>query len=210
MDTCQQLVRDWTGGQHPGDVANVFEIPLKILKVISSDDSSSLEVQEKAMRDGLGDRMSAKRTKLVLPDKISSEEEGTTGPTTIVEGNSNLFMRIAELEHEKADMAQQLECQLAFIKELQQQMAEMEAANMAAKQPVHHQQEQQQQLIIQQRQQQQEQRKQRRQQQQRQQQSEDDGMCPEVIIEEEEGYPFNFVVRKKKAANRNKVSAITV
>ncbi|XP_037915040.1 serum response factor homolog A-like [Hermetia illucens] len=109
-------------------------------------------------------------------------------------------------------MAQQLECQLAFIKELQQQMAEMKTANMAAKQLVHHQQEQQQQLIIQQRQQQQEQRKQQRQQQQQQQQqqqSEDDGICPEVIIEEEEGDPFNFVVRKKKAANRNKVSAIT-
>ncbi|XP_037906260.1 serum response factor homolog A-like [Hermetia illucens] len=106
-------------------------------------------------------------------------------------------------------MAQQLECQLAFIKELQQQMAELKAANMAAKQPVQHQQEQQQQLIVQQRQQQQEQRKQQRQQQQQQQRQEqqneeDDGMCPEVIIEEEEGDPFNFVVRKKKSANRTK------
>ncbi|XP_037921397.1 ataxin-8-like [Hermetia illucens] len=94
-------------------------------------------------------------------------------------------------------MAQQLECQLALIKELQQQMAEMKAANMAGRQAVHQQQEQQQQLIKQQRQQQQEQRKQ--QQQRQQQQSEEcDGICPEVIIEEEEGDPFNFVVRKKR------------
>ncbi|XP_037915038.1 ataxin-8-like [Hermetia illucens] len=111
--------------------------------------------------------MSAKRTKLILPDEISSEEEGTTGPTTMMEGNSSLLMRIAELEHEKADMAQQLERQLALINELQQQMAEMKAANMAAKQPAH--QEQQQQLLNQQRQQQQQQRKQQRQEQQQQQ-----------------------------------------
>ncbi|XP_037911943.1 putative uncharacterized protein DDB_G0274435 [Hermetia illucens] len=159
--------------------------------------------------------MSAKRTKLVLPDEISSEEEGATGPATMMEGNSSLLMRIAELEQEKADMAQQLECQMAFIKELQQQMAELKAANMAAKQPVQQQEVQQQQLIKQQRQQQQEQRKQQRQQQQQQQRQEqqseeDDGMCPEVIIEEEEGDPFNFVVRKKKTSNKTKVSAITV
>ncbi|XP_037926973.1 SWI/SNF chromatin-remodeling complex subunit SNF5-like [Hermetia illucens] len=158
--------------------------------------------------------MSAKRTKLVLPDEISSEEEGATGPTTMMEGNSSLLMRIAELEQEKADMAQQLECQMAFIKELQQQMIELKAANMVAKQPVQQQEEQQQQLIKQQRQQQQEQRKQQRQQQQQQQRQEqqseeDDGMCPGVIIEEEEGDPFNFVVRKKKASNKTKVSAIT-
>ncbi|XP_037906168.1 ataxin-8-like [Hermetia illucens] len=65
-------------------------------------------------------------------------------------------------------MAQQLECQLALIKELQQEMAEIKAANMAGRQPVHQQEEQQQQLIKQKRQQQQEQRKQQRQQQQQQ------------------------------------------
>ncbi|XP_037915039.1 transcription factor SPT20 homolog [Hermetia illucens] len=93
-------------------------------------------------------------------------------------------------------MAQQLECQLALIKELQQEMAEIKAANMAGRQPVHQQQlihhnahqEQQQQLLNQQRQQQQrqqqqqQQRKQQRQeqqQQQRQQQQpeEDDANC---------------------------------
>ncbi|XP_037924399.1 ataxin-8-like [Hermetia illucens] len=152
--------------------------------------------------------MSAKRTKLILPDEISSEEEGTTGPTTKMDADSSLLIRIAELEQEKADMAQQLECQLALIKELQQEMAEMKAANMTGRQPVHQQEEQQQQLIKQQRQQQQEQRKQQRQQQQQQQRQEhqseeDDGMCPEVIIEEEEGDPFNFVVRKKKASNKD-------
>ncbi|XP_037917107.1 myb-like protein P, partial [Hermetia illucens] len=159
--------------------------------------------------------MSAKRTKLVLPDEISSEEEGATGPTTKMEADSSLLIRIAELEQEKADMAQQLECQLALIKELQQEMAEIKAANMAGRQPVHQQEQQQQQIIKQQRQQQQEQRKQQRQQQQQQQRQEqqneeDDGMCPEVIIEEEEGDPFNFVVRKKKSANRTKVSATVV
>ncbi|XP_037921380.1 ataxin-8-like [Hermetia illucens] len=138
---------------------------------------------------------------------MSSEEEGAMGPTS-VEGNSSLLSKIAELEQEKAAMAPQLECQLALIKQLQQQMADLQAANMAGKQPA--QQEQQQQLLNHQRHQQQQQRKQQRQeqqQQQRQQQQpeEDDGMCPEVIIEEEEGDPFNFVVRKKKASNKTKV-----
>ncbi|XP_037906225.1 serum response factor homolog A-like [Hermetia illucens] len=140
---------------------------------------------------------------------MSSEEEGAMGPTS-VEGNSSLLSKIAELEQEKAAMAQQLECQLALIKQLQQQMADLQAINMAGKQPV--QQEQQQQLLNHQRHQQQQQRKHQRQeqqQQQRQQQQqpeEDDGMCLEVILQEEEGNPFNFVQRRKKS-NRKKVSA---
>ncbi|XP_037916697.1 ataxin-8-like [Hermetia illucens] len=121
--------------------------------------------------------MSAKRTKLILPEEISSEEEGATGPTTKMDADSSLLIRIAELEQEKADMTQQLECQLALIKELQQEMAEMKAANMAAKQPAH--QEQQQQLLNQQRQQQQQQRKQQRQEQQQRQQQPQQQQQPE-------------------------------
>lgn len=124
---------------------------------------------------------SSKRSKLILHDEILSEEEGASGPTSVMEGNSNLLIRIAELEQEKVDMAQQLECQLALIKQLQQQ------------------------LLNQQRQQRKQQRQEKQQKQRQRQPEEDNGMCLEVIIQEEEGDPFNFVQRRKKS-NRPKVS----
>ncbi|XP_037911979.1 bromodomain-containing protein DDB_G0280777-like [Hermetia illucens] len=146
-----------------------------------------------ATQVGLGDKMSAKRSKVILPGEMSSEEEGNTGP----EENgvtSGLLKEIADLKNERAAMAHQLECQQLLIKQLQQQLASLEETQQQHQQPQQHELQQQQNL-------------------EHHEAIEMDSVgssaaYPEVIIDE--GDPFNFVRRRKQNKVKVKVSAKVV
>ncbi|XP_037924387.1 serum response factor homolog A-like [Hermetia illucens] len=168
--------------------------------------------------------MSAKRSKVIPPGEMSSEEEGSTGPEDNG-GTLGLQKEIADLKSEKAAMEQQLECQQLLIKQLQVQLASLEekvragtaSAQLKPRQQLEQRQhqlpsQQQHQQPSQQQHQQpsQQQHQQPSQQQQNEQHQEAIEMdivgspasYPEVIIDE--GDPFNFVRRRNKATKNKR------
>ncbi|XP_037906172.1 putative uncharacterized protein DDB_G0274435 [Hermetia illucens] len=171
-----------------------------------------------ATQNGLGDRMSAKRSKVILPGEMSSEEEGSTGPE-VNEVALGLQKEIADLKCERAAMAQQLECQQLLIKQLQQKLASLEETVRAGPPAVQQQRRHQQQQQQEQHQQHQEQHQQHQEQHQQQQQEQQEALAmdivgspaafPEVIIDED---PFNFVrsrksYKKSKTMSQEKINA---
>ncbi|XP_037918760.1 uncharacterized protein LOC119656497 [Hermetia illucens] len=70
--------------------------------------------------------MSAKRSKMALPGELSSEEEGSTGPSENYD--YPLRKKLEELRGEKAALAQQLECQQQLIIQLKQEVAALQEA----------------------------------------------------------------------------------
>ncbi|XP_037927045.1 signal transducer and activator of transcription C-like [Hermetia illucens] len=202
---------------HVGEKVNIARI-----------NSDNTKRRPAATQDGLGDKMSAKRSKVILPGEMSSEEEGSTGPEDNG-GTLGLQKEIADLKSEKAGMEQQLECQQLLIKQLQVQLASLEekvragtaSAQLKPRQQLEQRQhqlpsQQQHQQPSQQQHQQPSQQQQHQQPSQQQQQQENEqnqeaiemdivgspASYPEVIIDE--GDPFNFVRRRNKTT-KNKI-----